>query len=240
MEKENAIDFLLYSYFAVTTDSEDEKLLYAAADRAYRDAASRVLSISTAYEGKKKALRDSGCQLLVRFLQQLPIDDYDTSHKNLCNELRNIYKKGTNGEYNLTYGIAQKWVNMTMKYIFILSALIDNTGFSSNYADKLPENTMHIPLDSYMLEYIAQKNGDKFAVSPCIKIPTKGENTSKTFYSSEKSLAWSKYRNYEDEYMNVQKKLREKLGNTCGFPLDWECKAWLEVAKNRNSSNKSK
>lgn len=60
MEKENAIDFLLYSYFAVTTDSEDEKLLYAAADRAYRDAASRVLSISTAYEGKKKALRDSG------------------------------------------------------------------------------------------------------------------------------------------------------------------------------------
>lgn len=62
---------------------------------------------------------------------------------------------------------------MTMKYIFILSTLIENKGFSTKYAAKLPEKKMHIPLDSYMLEYIAQKDTKKFVGSPCMKIPAK-------------------------------------------------------------------
>ena len=46
MEKKNALNFLLYSYFGVTSDSDENELLRAAASRAYQDAASRVLVLS--------------------------------------------------------------------------------------------------------------------------------------------------------------------------------------------------
>lgn len=35
MEKKNALNFLLYSYFGVTSDSDENELLRAAANRAY-------------------------------------------------------------------------------------------------------------------------------------------------------------------------------------------------------------
>lgn len=121
-----------------------------------------------------------------------------------------------------------------MKYIFVLSTLIENKGFSTEYAAKLPEKEMHIPLDSYMLEYIAQKDTKKFVGSPCMKIPAKGENGGETYYSSDKTLAWSKYPD-DDTYMKVQNGVREKMRGCWESPLDWEGPAWIEVAKSRKN-----
>lgn len=52
MEKKNALNFLLYSYFGVTSDSDENELLRAAASRAYQDAASRVLVLSVSDDEK--------------------------------------------------------------------------------------------------------------------------------------------------------------------------------------------
>lgn len=232
MKKETALDFLLYSYFGVTSGSSDEELLKAAANRAYQDAASHVLSVRD--EKEKVELREKGCQTLIEFLQQLPVEDYDTAHKALCRKLESQYSGRTTEDRGFTYGIAQKWVNMTIKYIFVLSMLIDNKEFSTKYADRLPEKKMHIPLDSYMLEYIAQKDNKKFDGSPCMKIPAKGKNGGEAYYSSDKVLAWSKYSDY-DAYMKVQSGVREKLCSSWESPLDWEGPAWIEVARKRTN-----
>lgn len=232
MEKKNALNFLLYSYFGVTSDSGEDELLRAAANRAYQDAASHVLSVCN--EDEKGGLRNAGCDTLVKFLGKLPVEDYDKAHNALCDNLRKIYSGSTTADRGFTYGIAQKWVNMTMKYIFVLSTLIENKGFSTKYAAQLPEKEMHIPLDSYMLEYIAQKDTKKFADSPCIKIPAKGTENDETFYSSYKVLAWSKYPD-DDTYMKVQNGVREKMRSSWESPLDWEGPAWIEVAKSRKN-----
>ena len=57
MEKKNALNFLLYSYFGVTSDSDENELLRAAANRAYQDAASRVLSVCN--KDEKEGLRNA-------------------------------------------------------------------------------------------------------------------------------------------------------------------------------------
>lgn len=232
MEKETALNFLLYSYFGVTSESEENELLRAAANRAYQDAASHVLSVRN--EGEKDELRDAGCGILLKFLQALPVENYDAAHKKLCSELVSQYSGKTTEDRGFTYGIAQKWVNMTMKYIFVLSALIEKEEFSRKYTARLPEKEMHIPLDSYMLEYIAQKDNKKYAGSPCMKIPAKGKNGGETYYSSDKALAWSKYTDY-GIYMKVQKGVQEKMCSSWGSPLDWEGPAWIEVAKKRSN-----
>lgn len=232
MKKETALDFLLYSYFGVTSGSSDEELLKAAANRAYQDAASHVLSVRD--EKEKVGLREKGCQILMEFLQQLPVEDYDTAHKKLCSKLESLYSGRATEDRGFTYGIAQKWINMTMKYIFVLSTLIEKEEFSQKYTDRLPEKEMHIPLDSYMLEYIAQKDSKKFSDSPCMKIPAKGENGGETYYSSDKALAWSKYPD-DATYMKVQNGVRKKMCSHWKSPLDWEGPAWIEVAKKRNN-----
>lgn len=233
MEKKNALNFLLYSYFRVTSDSDENELLRAAASRAYQDAASHVLVLSVS-DGKKDRLRNDGCEALVTFLRKLPVEDYDKAHNALCDNLRKIYSGSTTADRGFTYGIAQKWVNTTMKYIFVLSTLIENKEFSMKYADQLPEKEIHIPLDSHMLEYIAQKDNKKFADSPCIKIPAKGTENDETFYSSDKALAWSKYPDW-NTYIKVQNDVRDKLCSCWESPLDWEGPAWIEVAKSRKS-----
>ena len=119
MDKKNALNFLLYSYFGVTSDSDENELLRAAASRAYQDAASHVLSVRN--KDKKDELRDAGCGTLLEFLQALPVENYDAAHEELCNDLVSKYSGETTEDRGFTYGIAQKWVNMTMKYVFVLS-----------------------------------------------------------------------------------------------------------------------
>lgn len=43
-------------------------------------------------------------------------DDFDKLHKIICDEMISIFKIGD----GLTYGQAQKWLNMTVKYVYII------------------------------------------------------------------------------------------------------------------------
>ena len=43
--------------------------------------------------------------------------DYDNWHLNMCNSIICFYNK--NGYTKMTYGKAQKWINMSMKYIML-------------------------------------------------------------------------------------------------------------------------
>lgn len=226
MEHENALNFLLYSYFGVTRNCDTDEILFAAANRAYQDASSHVLSV---YDTEKADLRQKGCELLMAFAKQLPTENYDTEHKKICDELIKLYKGKTIDGCIFTYGIAQKWVNMTMKYLCVLLALINEGSFFNEFHGKIPEKCLHVPLDSFMLEYIAQRSDKKFKNSPQLKIPAKEKG--KGVYYSDKALAWSKYT--ENTYLNLQETIRTICNGNEKLPLDWEGPAWIEVAKSR-------
>ncbi len=144
--------------------------------------------------------------------------DFDKWHKAKCEEI----KEKMNGNYetvnnsdekvleeDFTIGQAQKWVNMTLKYLWLLNAL--PTGVKPEY--------LHVPIDSYIIE-IAYDNKNKF------------ENAL-GLLEDKPPKSWSKLSEY-DEYFEIQEAIRKAIKtNTTNetIPIKWESLAWIEVAE---------
>ncbi|PKD26645.1 hypothetical protein RB5AMG_02256 [Ruminococcus bromii] len=143
--------------------------------------------------------------------------DFDDWHKAKCREIINfmnnsIDKSNTKilkKEEKFTIGQAQKWVNMTLKYLWLLNAL--PTGVKPEY--------LHVPIDSYIIE-IAYDNKNKF------------ENALGLLEEKPKK-SWSMLSDYE-KYFEIQEAIREAIKtNTTNetIPIKWESLAWIEVAE---------
>ena len=140
----STIEFLLFS---VVGDYENNPII-SAIDRAYRDMAAHTVSVP---EGKSKEYlfekRKAVTELLYKRIKAVgeSIENFDEWHKTLSRELKKTYSE-------LTYGQIQKWINMTIKYLVVLSDVgvngippffvIDNAAF------------FHAPIDSYVLHYL--------------------------------------------------------------------------------------
>lgn len=68
---------------------------------------------------------------------------FDKWHKKVCNKLVSLYKKF--GYSKFTIGHAQKWINMTFKYIFTLGSE-RLPGYFKHY------RFCHAPIDNYLLK----------------------------------------------------------------------------------------
>lgn len=141
--------------------------------------------------------------------------DFDKWHKAKCEEIINfmnnsINKSNTNIlKKDFTIGQAQKWVNMTLKYLWLLNAL--PTGVKPEY--------LHVPIDSYIIE-IAYDNKNKF------------ENAL-GLLEEKPEESWSELYKYE-EYFKIQEAIRKAIKtNTTNetIPIKWESLAWIEVAE---------
>jgi hypothetical protein len=137
----DCFDFLLYSYFG-----GDKNPYAAASKRAYRDLC-RTLRfhgrsgieyrkyIDGLLEKRIRCLIDEGC-----FSQE----QYDEKHQGLCQDMIEYYRgKGIN--FNI--GHAQKWINMTMKYLYIYGG-VDISGLFCFF---------HIPVDQYVFKAVKNK-----------------------------------------------------------------------------------
>ena len=140
-------DFLQYAFFG------GDKPFPAVSDRAYRD-----LCRTLRFHGESGTkYRDHVGKVLeaeiTAMLSKLPDTQagYDTWHHALCDELIGYYAF-TGFEFNL--GHAQKWVNMTMKYIYIYGQLDVTPVF----------DYLHVPLDSYVFGAVENDLGIK---PPC-------------------------------------------------------------------------
>lgn len=237
MKKENAVNFLLFGYFGITLENSKDDIISAAINRAYRDAASHVLSLKDDFKKDTEKGQDlfaKAGELIKVFIKdvlnngtqnKLNKKEYDEKHKNLCDTLISKYKGCTNSGYEFSYGIAQKWVNMTMKYLgvilMIFSEYNNSHDFVKTYKDSFRaiEHFLHVPIDGYILEYVSNK---KYSNVESIEIAKKENNN---------NLAWSKYE--EDDYQKLQISIKEMYINEPTFPLDWENEAWIKVAKSK-------
>lgn len=143
--------------------------------------------------------------------------DFDDWHKAKCEEI----KEKMNGNYetvnnsdekvleeSFTIGQAQKWVNMTLKYLWLLNAL--PTGVKPEY--------LHVPIDSYIIKIAYSKKVTfKYALG----------------LEEKRKKSWSKLPKYE-KYFKIQEAIREAIKtNTTNetIPIKWESLAWIEVAE---------
>ena len=138
--------FWIRAYLGTT---DDNKLIEASINRAYRDFNRTLTGIGEVQTVEK-------FQTLQKFMKTIIVGlintqfntqaDFDIWHKGNCDKLKqqfNLYP------YPLKYGQAQKWINMTLKYLFALGNEKIN-GITKNYA------FFHISVDNIIQDKLLE------------------------------------------------------------------------------------
>lgn len=245
---ETAADFLYYYLLGVTLEDieklNDKEMSLICANRAYLDM-NRTLKFSEPCEKKeekekRKCFCHTICDLIVKkvlnMLENSHTDQFDDWHSETCLQIINVARQfpGFNKENILDiiensysdkdknerfyYGQAQKWLNMTIKYMWI-------TG-KWNEEIKSKMSVLHVPVDSYIIEGVWNRDGWEDVLKGIL---VNGKEKSGRF-SSDKVVPWSKWD--ETQYKDFQVALRTKLKKE-QTPFEWEEETWIEIAKLR-------
>lgn len=147
---EEILKFLKFSYFGDLNIS-----IEIASNRAYRDMCRTLKFDVLPKDTKTTIISDLKEAVNVIFKEEIPIinegsitspEKFDSWHCKVCENIKLLYnEKGI----KFTYGQAQKWVNMTIKYLYL---------FGGYTFDRVFEN-IHIPVDKYILEAANKKLG---------------------------------------------------------------------------------
>ena len=113
-------------------------------------------------------------------------------------------------DHFFTWGHAQKWLNMTLKYLWLMDLL----------PEEILPGSLHVPIDSYILAALKKE--------PLFEGSIKA--------SKYNEQAWSDMS--EDNYKQLQSEIRAMPKEKNESPIEWEGRAWIKMA-NKGSSNKS-
>lgn len=230
--KKELYDFLMYSVFGIVDkeDEQDNDDKNKCARRAYRDLA-RTLRYKYSSSELKHAKEDPNvdkfkkdrnswvkeiCEELIKSIKEFPEGgDFNQWHNKKCGELikkavgKDLFKEG----YSFTWGHAQKWLNMTLKYLWLMKLLPPEI---------LPEY-LHVPIDSYILD--ALKDEPLFKNKNLIKASKYNEQV------------WSAMS--EANYYNLQSDIKKMLEGGIDSPIEWEGKVWIKSASMKDSDKSS-
>ena len=188
---------------------------------------------------KRNRWRDGvTCTIICKRINELEnCNDFDQWHKETCKRMISFYSdtkdengqsilvsrkknKRTDKETTLSVGQAQKWLNMTLKYLWLLDRLGLLEDDLSSFVRKY-QSFFHVPLDSYIIRYIKRESKQKRNKD----FPEyNGLNNSYSidgFSGSE----WSKINCYE-KYKKYQIEIRKDLSKRNMIPLQWELEHW--------------
>ena len=141
MEELTNHDLLMFWMRVYLGTSDITKLKLASIDRAYRDFNRTMhgiknLQTDKTYNILSTFMLDSINEVLSKDFIQNTFDEW---HQLKCNQLITKFQEVLN--YTIFYGQAQKWINMTLKYLYAIGPdYID--GIKKNY------HLFHIPLDN--------------------------------------------------------------------------------------------
>ena len=253
-----AIDFLCFYLLGVTQADiggsdkmPDRDLLTKCANRAYLDLNRTLKFIKIRKEDKdnygelqrqKSNFRKDISEIIVDRITNLldeKLTNYDDWHEETCKKVINKAKEyeqnnwlQKSGEEGFYYGQAQKWVNMTIKYMWV----------TERWKDKLDNlmDVLHVPVDSYILQGVwddkCLKEEDKNDIFG--KLLTKNGKArlkKKESFNDQCVASWSKWDKIP--YKSFQEELRNKLNKN---PFVWEGEMWIEIAKKRNKKEECK
>lgn len=138
----DALDFLKAMCVGAYDDPYE-----AASNRAYRDL-NRTIRYQTMSSDVRETLRKKTTELLRREITWMMSnvttqDAFDSWHFNVCTQIRSCFREAGIEFY---YGQAQKWLNMTIKYLYVIG--------DKQFDGAFPY--LHIPIDNYVFD-AAQK-----------------------------------------------------------------------------------
>ena len=182
--------------------------------------------------------------------------NYDDWFYDTCEELIKSMNDDSKEEY-FTFGHAQKWVNMTMKYLYVIKSIFikyepNNVDRFSKLSEEL-EKKLHVPIDSYILESVSatdrsvtvkrKKEELKCGLGQSLEIPQKTKEGEIKLGRYSNSKGWSKWNKEEYKVVvtnNEKNTLNDilKQNEPNQTPLDWEGAAWIEIAKIRKKRDK--
>ncbi len=149
--KKLSMDFLLASCFGQSKD-----LVVGAIDKAYVDMAAHTLRSFSKDETEQKW----DCRYAVTETIYIRVKKYPNGEKTFVDwnkktvqSIEDIYNKS---RHNLDYGQAQKWVNMTIKYLEVLRMVLGESDERLQEISSFLANTSHEnyppAIDSYVLK----------------------------------------------------------------------------------------
>lgn len=221
-----AIEFLLWSYFKLAANSSKEKIIEKCVSRAYSDATNQG-----AYNTIKKEGVKYNPKLILGCINN-PISDYDSWHKASCQSIVENF-----GDSAFTYGNAQKWLNMTIKYLFIVNSVMEMLGAAEDFRDfyrrkfKDFEGDFHVPIDSYIIESLWDEKATVEETSEWLSLKeekTRKDGTLGAYYA-DKHKVWSQFD--AGDYQKVKKHIADKVSKEGVSPMKWENEKWIGVAK---------
>ena len=188
-----SINFLICCYFG-----QSENLGKAAIDRAYVDMAAHTIDIpdlDTRWESRYKA----SCVISSRLKEYSPEIGFNEWHKETIAKIKEEYER------NLSEGQAQKWLNMTIKYLFVFSTLL---GMEDKRLSKF-------------IGFLTSTDASKY------KIPIDGFVLRGSDIKEIKNKTWSKLgEDNSNSYGDVEQELIKK-----GYDFLWELKNWEKFSK---------
>ena len=196
MDQDKVTKFYQFTLFGNFNASSEESIIRAASRRAYRDMCRTLCFNGDIKNDAKKIENEYSAVVTGIFLDEIPkcftINnkmDFDAWHKKFCDSVISKFEKACEEDKEnqcrkFYYGQAQKWVNMTLKYLVML---LDSSKLAKVYP------YLHIPIDRIIIE----RANETLNVPP----PVNGK----------KVVPWSKL-NFE-LYDQYQKDLRSKIGD---------------------------
>jgi len=210
---------------------------------AYRDFQRVVEGMGAVNEDVKKKYKEDISKIIKCKITQLPAPDantkktvFDCWHYKTCDDIVGTHPDGYES-INITYGIAQKWLNMTIKNMVIYD-ICDNKLMS--YYD-----CFHVPVDKIIMAAVTDdknmqiklplrpkdENGKtrKYNKDEDVSYFDKCESyltESKKGFRESKYYPWSEW-NYH-AYKNFQDSLYIALSGK-QYPIDWELETWPKM-----------
>lgn len=189
----------------VATNPTSPEAIRTVSKRAYRDLSRTLHGIGT-HPDKTTLLEDTHTSLhnFVTKLEKVATrGEFDDRHNAWCQDRIRFFDEYPHPDrtaFALTYGQAQKWINMTLKYL----AVLDHPVIVSVYP------YLHIPIDSIVYKEAAH--------------PTAGVGVPRP----PGGVSWSKLD--LEQYRDYQQQLRGSIADSSDgtlTPLDWEAQAWI-------------
>ena len=201
----------------------EERTVAVCEQSAFYNVKKSIREIKEMPEQDKQAWREAVGKLIICCIEDMSMlnlshrKGFDAWHRITCEDIcsisdkHNIPKWVSWMENGFTTGLAQIWLNMTLKNMLLMEQFDEQLDVCKKH--------LHVPVSGFILEAASKDFGIKM-------IDKHGQFN---LYSLADTKPWSKW-DYS-EYIGFQEEIR----NAADCPIDWEFNAWNKTRANREN-----
>ena len=207
------------------------------------------------YIDLKESFKEKICDLIKEktgvLLSCKDQEKFDAEHTNVCNDIidfANEDKPNKTEEMKLFkdnefyYGHAQKWLNMTLKNILLISLFTGREDIWAAGDKSKLISFFHVPVDSLIIEAVWEEldKDERFAKTRKKDSGFGGEKKAWSTWDGPKNEPATYFEDADTDYSNFQMCIRKAIekkeiikGTLYNCPIEWEFDAWIRTSMNR-------